>query len=300
MKTDIQIMNELAQKTNVLRPITQQESNKLKSTLLEMYMAISSLCDRYDLVYMLGGGSCLGAVRHKGFIPWDDDLDMMMPRDSYDILIDHLNAGELGLEYEFSYPRKNKDCRNPFLKVFKKGTLDIELQNINTPFPKGVCIDIFPIDSAPSNKFVRNVKGFASDLIRRIATSVLYSEYPSQEYSAFMSLDEEAYKRYRQRLFIGKIFGIIKHKTWVLGFDRFVKSNSKTGYWTIATGRKGYRGETLPQSYFVPTVLSSFEGIQVPIPAEYDLYLKSLYRNYMEIPPENKRERHQVFILSLD
>ena len=300
MKTDIQIMNELAHKTDVLKPITQKESDKLKSILLEMYKAISSLCDRYGLVYMLGGGSCLGAIRHKGFIPWDDDLDMMMPRDSYEELIDHLISGELGPEFEFSYPQKNEDSRNPFLKVFKKGTFDIELQNINTPFPKGVFIDIFPIDSAPSSKIGQRIKGFISDLIRRISTSVLYSEYPSDEYSAFMALDEEANKRYKQRLIVGKIFGIIKHKTWVFWFDCFVKSSRNTGYWTIATGRKGYCGETLPQSVFVPTTTSSFEGIVTNIPADYDTYLKSLYRNYMQIPPENKRERHQVFLLRLE
>lgn len=293
-------MNELAQKTDFLRPITQEESRKLKSILLDMYKTISSLCDRYGLVYMLGGGSCLGAVRHKGFIPWDDDLDMMMPRDSYEKLIDILNSGELGLEYEFDYPRKDKDCRNPFLKVFKKGTLDVELQNTNTPFPKGVYIDIFPIDSAPSNKLLCFFKGAISDLLRRISTSVLYFEYPSQEYSAFMSLNRVAKRRYKQRMVIGKFFGIIKHRTWVFWFDRFVCSRANSGYWTIATGRKGYRGETLPQSVFVPTCTSMFEGLETNIPADYDSYLKSLYGNYMEIPPENKRERHQVYILSLE
>ena len=292
-------MNELAVKTSFLRTLTDDESRALKRLLLEMYCDIAKLCDTYHLKYMLGGGSCLGAVRHKGFIPWDDDLDIMMPRDSYDQFIAHCEKGELGDTYEFSYPQREKDSRNPFLKVFKKGTLDVELQNDNTPFPKGVYIDVFPMESAPKTKIIRKLKGYISDTLRIICTSVLYAQYPSKKYKDFMSLDSIAFRRYKNRMLIGRLFGIVSHKRWVWLFDRFNHSTKITGYITIPTGRKGYFGESLPSSIFFPTREALFEGITVNIPNDSDLYLTSLYRDYMVIPPIEHRERHQVYLFRI-
>ena len=90
MKTDTELMNELAVESQYLRPLSDKDSADLKRLLLEMYKDIARVCDEYELVYMVGGGTCLGAVRHHGFIPWDDDLDLIMPRESYDKLIELL------------------------------------------------------------------------------------------------------------------------------------------------------------------------------------------------------------------
>ena len=299
MKSDQQIMNELAAKTNYLREITPEESVAQKALLLEMYQDIARVCDAHNLDYMLGGGTCLGAIRHKGYIPWDDDLDLMMPRDSYEKLISYCGAGELGDKYEIDTPRRNHDCKNPFLKVFRKNSLDVELQNENTPFPKGIYIDIFTMDSAPTNKISQKIKGFISDGLRRICTSVLYAEYPSQKYREFMSLDPEALKRYKARVFVGKVFGIFSHAKWVWWFDQFNSSTKDTGYVTIPTGRKGYFGECRPSNIYFPVTKVKFEGVDAYVPGEYDKYLTSMYRNYMDVPPVEKRERHQVYKFKL-
>ena len=299
MKSDQQIMNELAAKTNYLREITLEESKAQKELLLEMYQDIARVCDAHNLVYMLGGGTCLGAIRHKGYIPWDDDLDLMMPRDSYEKLIQFCFAGELGEKYEIDTPRKNHDCKNPFLKVFRKNSLDIELQNENTPFPKGIYIDIFPMDSAPASKITQRIKGFLSDTLRRICTSVLYAEYPSQKYKEFMSLDPEALKRYKARVFVGKILGIISHAQWVWWFDQFNSSTKDTGFTTIPTGRKGYFGECRTSDIYYPVSKATFEGIEVNVPNKVHEYLTSMYSNYMDVPPVDKRERHQVYKFKL-
>lgn len=295
MKSDTQILNELAAKSKYLHVLTEKESDSLKQMLLIMYKDIAKVCDENGITFMLGGGSCLGAIRHQGYIPWDDDLDLMMMRKDYELLINLCRKGALGDKYEIDTPSKDKDCKNLYLKIYRKGTLNNELLNENTPFPKGIFIDIFPMDSASSNKIAQKVHGFISDVLQFISTCVLYSEYPSSRYLEFVSGSEEALKRYKQRIAIGKLFGLISHKTWAYWFDKYNSSSRNTGYTTVPTGRKHYVGEIQPTKTFLPVKYASFEGMQCPIPADADAYLTALYLDYMQLPPENKRERHFVY-----
>lgn len=300
MKTDTQIMNEIALSSGLLRTLTDEESKAQKALLLEMYKDIAALCDEHGLIYMLGGGSCLGAIRHQGYIPWDDDLDIMMPRDSYEQLIVLLSDGALGEKYEYDTPNAHKDCKNTFLKIYRKGTLDVEITSETAPGPKGMYIDVFPMDYAPNNRLYRRIKGLLSDFLQAVCSCVLYTEYPSIQYKEYMKKSKEGFKRYRLRILLGRLFGIIPHRKWVWWFDQLNAKSKKSGFITVPTGRKHYIGETLPVEIFLPTQKWSFEGIIVNIPANYDAYLRSLYQNYMEIPPVEKRERHFVYQFSLN
>ena len=82
-----QLLNEWSHETNFLHEVSEEERIQLHKAILDMYIDIRTLCETHNLSVMLAGGSCLGAVRHKGFIPWDDDLDLMMPRADYNKLI---------------------------------------------------------------------------------------------------------------------------------------------------------------------------------------------------------------------
>lgn len=300
MKTDTQIMNEIAIKTGYLKELPNEQSKAQKKLLLEMYKDISKLCDEHGLIYMMGGGSCLGAVRHQGFIPWDDDLDLMMPRDSYEKLILLLSNNLLGDQYEYDTPNKNKDCKNTFLKIYCKGTYDVEITSENAPGPKGIFIDVFPMDYAPANMFMRKLKALCSDFPQAVCSCVLYVEYPSALYKEFMLQTDEGRRRYKHRMFLGKFFGIIPHRKWVWWFDRLNAKSKRSNYLTIPTGRKHYIGETQLADVFFPVQKGVFEGIEVNIPSNYDAYLTSLYGNYMQVPPVEKRERHFVYKFSLN
>lgn len=144
MKSKKQLMTELSHKVDYFRMLTDEESALLKKTLLSIYKNIADVCARNDLTLMLIGGSCLGAVRHKGFIPWDDDLDLLMPRKDYNKFISLLEKGGLGDKYEFTYAGSTIDSRVPFIKVYLKNTLDVEIGIENSPQPKGIFVDIFP------------------------------------------------------------------------------------------------------------------------------------------------------------
>ena len=145
MKTDSAIMTKLSHNSNILRVMTDDESRAVKAILVEMLTDLYELCNTHNLDLILVGGSALGAVRHKGFIPWDDDLDVGLSRQDYDKLISLIEQGSLGDKYDFSYPNKNKDSKNLFLKIFKKNTVYTELHDVSSDFPKGIYLSLIHI-----------------------------------------------------------------------------------------------------------------------------------------------------------
>lgn len=299
MKSESQLMNELSKRSHFLRELTSEESAALKRVILDIYKDVSALCDKYHLTYMMSGGTCLGAIRHHGFIPWDDDLDIMMPRKDYDQLISLCEAGALGDKYEFTYPNPKTDANIVFLKIFRKNSKDIELANINTPFPKGIYIDVFALDAVPKTWAMQMIKGFVANTLQFISIARLYSQYPSKQLKEYMDLDPELKKRYKFKLFLGKFTAFASHAKWIYWFDKFV-SSSKAGHpWGIPTGRKYYNGEIFESSVYVPVRKAMFEGLEVNVPNDTHRYLSNLYRNYMELPPVEKRERHFIYEFEL-
>ena len=294
MKSASQLMTELAHRTHCLRELSEVESKALKVALLDIFKEVVSICEQYGLTYMMSGGSCLGAIRHKGFSPWDDDLDIMMPRNDYNSLLCLLEKGVLGDKYEFTYPQKGKDANTVFLKVFLKGSIDIELVNKNTPFPKGVFLDVFAIDSVPRSKLGQRIKGFLANLIQFISMSRLQVQYPSNEYKEFVSLDPCLKKRFHLKQVVGKIMAFASHSKWVHWYDLFVSCSKENRPWGIPTGRKYYNGEIFDKDVFLPIRKAYFEGITVNVPNNYHLYLTNLYSNYMVLPPVEKREKHFI------
>ena len=294
MKSDFELLNELAKRTNYLRELTDDESKALKQALLAIYDDIARLCEQHHLTFMLCGGSCLGAIRHKGFIPWDDDLDLLMPRHDYEQLILLLQQGALGDNYEYTTPNPHTDAKNVFLKIYRKDTLNVDVYSDNTPFPQGIGIDVFALDAMPRTRFFQQLKGLIANGLQFISILVFYASFPSRHLKEFMALDPAMLRRYRLKCALGKIFSIIPHRKWVWWFDRFVASERTDRPLGIPTGRKYYAGEIFPRATYLPPHEAEFEGRRVYIPNDYDPYLRNLYHDYMQLPPVHKRERHFI------
>lgn len=296
-------LNNLSKKSSVLRQLTADEETELKRQLTKMLVDFINLCDKHELTWMMGGGSCLGSIRHQGFIPWDDDLDLNMPRRDAEKLKELLKEGTMGNDYEYTCPNSGKDAPTMFLKIFKKGTKMVEMGQEFSDYPKGIFIDVFILDGAPDVWLLRKMKGGMANLIRLIANMVLEASSPiSDTQKEFFLHDKKINCVMKLRRCLGHVFGILSHKFWIDTFDSFVKDPSTdTGLVTFPTGRKLYEGELLPASIFIPVRKAVFEGINVNVPGCVEDYLTSLYGpNYMQLPPVEKRERHFIVQFELN
>lgn len=294
MKRTADYLNEYAKKSDFFYELNDEEKKKLKSVLLEIYKDIKNVCDKHGIVVMLSGGSCLGAVRHKGFIPWDDDLDLMMSRKDYDKLKDVFDV-ELSEKYIISVPRMSEESVALSMRIIKKGTINLGVNDFNPDAENGISIDVFPIEKLPDNRILRILKCWYLDILRIcvISSSIFLTKNQLLKKSL---ANRKAY--YYVRCFIGFFFSLLGRKRLYDYFDR-VASNSKGKYYsTIATGRGMSRKECIPTNVFFPTKKVFFEGIESSIPNDADKYLSNLYGDYMKIPPVEKRERH--FFIKLD
>lgn len=280
-------INKLASKSPYLHAMDDEELRRLQMNILGIYLDVQSFCDNHQLTIMMAYGSALGAKRHKGFIPWDDDIDVLMPRRDYEYLVRHFEE-EYGDKYWMVSPLNSTRCTCYFGKVISKHTLYKGIGASDDGF-NGTFVDIFPLENFPSH-FTRFRK--IIDLGLKFAGSTLLS-YKSKSYlyKEIMKQDKEAYFSYRLRRFIGFFFSFLPYSRWALIYDKFVQHSQQTGKLHDPTG--DFRWIGYEESVLLPPRRMEFEGHLVYVPNKVEEYLKSEFGdNYMQLPPEEMRVRH--------
>ncbi|MBR4245967.1 MAG: LicD family protein [Treponema sp.] len=276
-----------------IKQISGEELGELKKTLLGIYKDIFDVCEKNGMKIFLGGGSCLGAVRHHGFIPWDDDIDLNMFRADYEVLPVLLEK-EFHGKYKCVFPNQAMNSRVPFMEVHKIGTLLRRHYDLPEDKP-WICIDIFPIESIPDNKLLQIFHACVIDFF--FFSGVCVRLYEKRD-SIGVKLLKSTFKGclfIAMRIVIGFILHFKKSSWWDYKGDVVAKKykdrNSK--YISIPTGRRHYFGEKLPAKNLLPAKKVDFENEGAYIYNNYVEYLTSLYgENYMIPPAENKREHH--------
>ena len=247
--------------------------------LLKLLCEFDRICRLLDIKYTLFAGTLLGSVRHKGFIPWDDDLDIVMLREDYDRFLceadKYLDRENFFLQKEFS-----EHWPMFFTKLRLNGTACIEKYHPkDNAVHQGIYIDIFPCDDAADSEFGRRMQFLASKVV--IAKSLYRRGYEtkSSKKKIFMQLC---------RLMPMKLF---------LGIAKNGKRGGKTVHSFFAAARD-YSKNVYPRELFTNITYGEFEGAEYPIPAGYDEMLSFLYGDYMTLPkPEDlEKKRHAILV----
>lgn len=291
------LVNQLSLK-NYMSELDENDLKKLKSVMLNATVEISKICKKNNINVFLVGGSALGAVRHHGFIPWDDDLDISMTRSDFE-KFKLIFENELGDKYILTAPNYSKNPLTRFPKILIKNT-KMETIDLIGDDRAMVFIDIFILENMPKNSFIRKIRGTLVSIVMGISSYVYTYKHQNELYNKFMTKNKKIKKIFKKRIFVGRIFSIIKLKHWFDWVDKLCQYKKNTGIVGIPSGRKHYFGEIFSKDVFFPLVETDFEGFKLSIPNNYDLYLRNLYGDYMQIPPIDKREKHYICSIKFD
>ena len=279
----------------LLRRLSDEERRELQAEMLDIYRDVKRVCDARGLRLLLAGGSCLGAVRHGGFVPWDDDMDAVMPRVDYERLKRVFDA-ELGEKYELFCPScPGHAASNLFMKISRKGSAGYtQVMQAGAPGGGGVWLDIVPMEYAPDSRFRRFVKGLACDALAYGAVSRYLYAHQNRLTRAYMSDTLRHRFAYALRRILGFLLSFKSCEDWYALFDRFSQETEASSTVTFPAGIRHYLGEAIALDAILPASEGVFEGETVALPAKAHTYLKQLYGSDYLIPlPPQARQGHQ-------
>ena len=282
---------------------TKEQLKHLRSLELDLYHTLKRICDKHGLTFVTGFGTTLGAIRHKGFIPWDDDMDFLMPRADYEILVKRASEELDSRRYALLEPRTTKNYVMSFAKLIRTDSTFIEPEDAHIKYHNGIFIDIFPMDYWPKDPEIRNRVCHKCYTYARLCSLATYGRpklpkniSPAKRAGALIACrcahaamrlfnitTEKLYKKY------------LSWATCTSPEDAEHYVTDMTWCWIKDDGTMfglQYKYSDLFTPLYVP-----FEDTSVPVPEIYDSYLTIAYRDYMKWPPPEKRHSHAPLVL---
>ena len=261
-----------------MRALTFEETKQIELGILSYF---ADFCERNGLRYFLAYGTLLGAVRHKGFIPWDDDVDVQMPRQDCERLIEIFNKGN-NSPYRLITPY-DKESYYTILKIIDTRTVKVE-EGIKKP-PLGIDIDIFPMDGMP------NDDGEYEKWFRQLISC--YEQHFVLQSNSGKTLKEKM-KFILQKIQIFFQYGALKKERILKRAEKLhgrypYTCCAKVGSIECCFDEIQYR---LQKEWFDEYIYATFENAKFRIPIGYDNILRAIYGDYMQLPPESQRVTH--------
>ena len=270
--------------------IITNQIKKVQAVQLELVLEVKRICTKNNIKYFLIGGTLLGAIRHNGFIPWDDDLDIGMLRKDYSKFIE-CSKEQLRSAYFLQTWNTDECYPMPFAKIRKSGTRYVEKTSSKANQHKGIFIDIFPYDNVPDYYLFRQIQSFETYILKRLLlTKSGYELCGNKDYLKTI------------------IYTVIHLFSIAITRNRLIKMLDKrmtlynkrnTLRVTNIGGSYGYRKESVHYEWVLKLVEVKFENEILLCPHNYHDFLSNIYGDYMKLPPEDKRyDRHKVIELS--
>lgn len=266
--------------------MTQEELHMLQETETELLREVDRICRKCKIHYNMVGGTMLGAIRHGGYIPWDDDADLGFLRAEYEKFRKACQT-ELDTEkYYFQEIRDTEGYRWGYAKLRKKNTKFVRLGQEFMPYEQGVFIDLFPLDNVPDTWILRKIHYFICFLLRKFLWS------------------EVGYRTEKNKI-IKRVYGIMRlvpRKTLIAWYERLIRMNAgrKTEMVRILTFPTPKNTYGFYRKWFLKQRRYRFGTITLTGAKDYEGYLKHKFGDYMELPSESERKAHPISELKLE
>ena len=253
--------------------------DELKKTEIDLLKLFIDTCKKLNLHYYVVGGTLLGAVRHKGFIPWDDDIDVAMMRHDYDIWVNEAPKLITDSKYFIQTHMTDKFYPANFAKLRNSETTFIETSLRKLDINHGVFIDVFPLDYYPEKP------------LKRLIFKINQVRYSSKIFDAY---DLEAINYSKRKAIFRRLIGLTvtgSPFSSVIKRERLYRSTNSSHLVANLSGAWGDK-EIMPISIYGEGTQLKFEDIIVSAPSQYKKLLTNVYGDYMQLPPVEKRISH--------
>ena len=256
-----------------------------KNAQMDLLIELDRICKKHNIRYFLIGGTLIGAIRHEGFIPWDDDIDVGMLREDYDRLRKVCDE-DLDPAYFLHDWNSDPASPHPFYKLKICGTHYPETLAAKSDMNDSIYIDVFPYDNAPNSRFLRKLHQMKIYLMRKILL-------------LRCNFDLSGNRTGRKLLYgVLKLLSHIRSvEGWKRTFTRVQRQYNNKPTETVVNlgGAYSYARESVLHSNVEKTIPHTFEGRNFEIPAGYDAFLRNCYGDYMQLPPEEQRVgKHEI------
>lgn len=264
---------------------------KIHQTELKIIKVIDSICKKHNLTYFAIGGSVLGAVRHQGFIPWDDDIDIAMPRKDYDAFLKYA-ADELPDGYFLQSYLTEEKSPFYFTKIRKDNTKFVEYYLRELEIHHGLFIDIFPFDNVPDDPTVKQLHFKVCRFLYQLYLSKSLKTVCSSRFER-----KENYKTVIRKAVHFLLLPVPKSFLFKLLDSCVQMFNNHESKEISHIVRKRLRVKITD---LYPIITLDFEDFQMPVPNNYDAYLSAQYGDYKTVPDEDKRYGHLPYLIEFD